>query len=166
MNTRPQATGHRPQDKPEARGQRPETATSSHQSRVTLTELTEWGEALGRRLKPGTIIALQGELGTGKTTLAQAICRGVGIREDVTSPTFSLVNEYRANDSSLFHLDLYRLAGPADLTNIAWDDIINSGSIVIVEWPERAGDRMPDEAMHIRLDYVPDDDSRRALTVG
>ena len=153
--SRPQATGHRPQQH-----------LPSHESRVTLAELTKWGEELGSRLSPGSIIALQGELGTGKTTLAQAICRGVGIREDVTSPTFALVNEYHVNGSSLFHLDLYRLAGPADLTNIAWDDIINSGAIVIIEWPERAGDRMPDEAMHIRLDYIPGDNSRRALTVG
>jgi tRNA threonylcarbamoyladenosine biosynthesis protein TsaE len=117
-------------------------------------------------LKPGSIIALQGELGTGKTTLAQSICRGVGIREDVTSPTFALVNEYHANDGSVFHLDLYRLNGPADLTNLGWDDIVNSGQIVIIEWPERAGDRMPDEAMRIRLDYIPGDDDRRRLTVG
>jgi tRNA threonylcarbamoyladenosine biosynthesis protein TsaE len=149
----------------EARGQRRDPLPS-HELRVTLAELTTWGEELGRRVSPGSIIALQGELGTGKTTLAQAICRGVGIREDVTSPTFALVNEYQLNGSSLFHLDLYRLAGPADLTNIAWDDIINSGSIVIVEWPERAGDRMPDEAMRIQLNYVPGDDTRRTLTVG
>ena len=152
--------------RPEARGQRSETATPSHESRVTLAELTKWGEELGRRLPRGAIITLQGELGTGKTTLAQAICRGLGIREDVTSPTFALVNEYQMDGSSLFHLDLYRLSGPSDLTNIAWDDIINSGSIVIVEWPERAGDRMPDEATRIQLDYIPGDDSRRALTVG
>ena len=113
----------------------------------------------------GTIVALQGDLGTGKTTLAQAICRGVGIHEDVTSPTFALVNEYHVDGGSLFHLDLYRLGGPADLTNLAWDDIINSGQIVIIEWPERAGDRMPDEAMRIHLDYVPGDEERRLLTV-
>ncbi len=152
--------------RPEARSQRPEDRETIHDSRVTIHELNDWGEQLGTRLKPGTIIALQGELGTGKTTLAQAICRGVGIREDVTSPTFALVNEYQLNGSSLFHLDLYRLSGPADLTNIGWDDIINSGSIVIVEWPERAGDRMPDEAMRIHLDYIPGDDTRRTLTVG
>ena len=149
--------------RPEARGQRPEGAV--YDSRLTLHELTDWGERLGASLKPGAIIALQGDLGTGKTTLAQAICRGVGIREDVTSPTFALVNEYHANGGSVFHLDLYRLAGPADLTNLAWDDIVNSGQIVIIEWPERAGDRMPDEAMRIRLDYIPDDDDRRLLTV-
>ena len=157
--------GQRPKERPQARGQTPEDRGSIHDSRFTIHELKDWGEQLGASLKPGTIIALQGELGTGKTTLAQAICRGVGILEDVTSPTFALVNEYQLNGSSLFHLDLYRLAGPADLTNIAWDDIINSGSIVIVEWPERAGDRMPVEAMRIHLDYIPGDDTRRTLTV-
>ena len=134
--------------------------------RLTLGELRDWGERLGASFNRGTIIALEGELGAGKTTLAQAICRGVGIREDVTSPTFALVNEYHVNGSSLFHLDLYRLNGPSDLTNLGWDDIINSGAIVIVEWPERAGERLPDEAMRIRLDYVPGDDTRRSLRVG
>ena len=147
----------------EARGQKPEVAGQVF--RFTLHELKDWGERLGASLKPGAIIALQGDLGTGKTTLAQAICRGVGIREDVTSPTFALVNEYHANDGSVFHLDLYRLNGPADLTNLAWDDIVNSGEIVIIEWPERAGDLMPDDAMRILLDYIPGDDDRRQLTV-
>ena len=137
---------------------------ASNDSPVTLDELKAFGERLGASLKPGTLIALQGDLGTGKTTLAQAICRGVGITEDVTSPTFALVNEYHVNGGSVFHLDLYRLSGPGDLTNLAWDDIINSGEIVIIEWPERAGDRLPDEAMRIRLDYIPGDDSRRLLT--
>ena len=150
----------------EARGQRSETAMPSQGLRLTLGELRDWGERLGASFNRGTIIALEGELGAGKTTLAQAICRGVGIREDVTSPTFALVNEYHVNGSSLFHLDLYRLNGPSDLTNLGWDDIINSGAIVIVEWPERAGDRLPDEAMRIRLDYVPGDDTRRSLSVG
>ena len=149
---------------PKAPGARPE-AHRSHESRVTRSELRAWGERLGASLQQGAIIALQGDLGTGKTTLAQAICRGVGIREDVTSPTFALVNEYRMNHGSVFHLDLYRLSGPADLTNLAWDDIINSGEIVIIEWSERAGDRMPDEARKIRLDYIPGDDDRRLLTV-
>jgi tRNA threonylcarbamoyladenosine biosynthesis protein TsaE len=170
--SRPEARGQRSDERPEARGERPKAGGDDrsdretiHDSRFTIHELRAWGEALGRSLKPGAIIALQGDLGTGKTTLAQAICRGVGIREDVTSPTFALVNEYHVNGGSVFHLDLYRLAGPADLTNLAWDDIVNSGQIVIIEWPERAGDRLPDEAMRIRLDYVPGDDDYRLLTV-
>jgi tRNA threonylcarbamoyl adenosine modification protein YjeE len=83
----------------------------------------------------------------------------------VTSPTFALVNEYHADTATVFHLDLYRLRGPEDLTNLAWDDIINSGAIVIVEWPDRAGDRLPDEAFRIRLDYVPGDDDHRRLSL-
>ena len=149
---------------PQAPGPKPQVQRS-HESRVTLSELQEWGENLGASLRPGAIIALQGDLGTGKTTLAQAICRGVGISEDVTSPTFALVNEYHVNGASVFHLDLYRLSGPADLTNLAWDDIINSGEIVIVEWPERAGERLPADAMRIRLDYITGDDTRRRLSV-
>jgi tRNA threonylcarbamoyladenosine biosynthesis protein TsaE len=148
--------------RPQAPSPKPH-AQRSHE--LTREQLDEWGEKLGASLRPGAIIALQGDLGTGKTTLAQAICRGVGISEDVTSPTFALVNEYHVNGASVFHLDLYRLSGPADLTNLAWDDIINSGEIVIVEWPERAGERLPADAMRIRLDYITGDDTRRRLSV-
>ena len=129
----------------------------------TLRELQEWGEAFGAGLAPGSIVTLEGELGAGKTTLAQAICRGVGIREDVTSPTFALVNEYQGGETTVFHLDLYRISGPGDLTNVGWDDIVNSGGIVIIEWPERAGARLPDESIRIRLEHLPADESRRRL---
>jgi tRNA threonylcarbamoyladenosine biosynthesis protein TsaE len=129
----------------------------------SIHELRDWGEAFGRELKPGSIVTLSGDLGAGKTTLAQAICRGVGVREDVTSPTFALVNEYHASATSVFHLDLYRLKGQDDLTNLGWDDIINSGAIVIVEWPDRAGDRMPDDALRIGLEHIPGDDDHRRL---
>lgn len=162
MTTRSEARGQRPQDRPEARGRRPEERPS-HRSPVTLTELQEWGEDFGRRLSPPAIVTLEGDLGSGKTTLAQAICRGVGIVEDVTSPTFSLVNEYQVGDTTLYHLDLYRLRGSGDLTNVGWDDIINSGGIVLIEWPERAGVLLPDESIRIRLEHIPGDDTRRQL---
>jgi tRNA threonylcarbamoyladenosine biosynthesis protein TsaE len=73
------------------------------------------------------------------------------------------VNEYHAERVTVFHLDLYRLKGPDDLTNLAWDDIVNSDAIVLVEWPDRAGDRLPDEAIRIRLEYIADDDDHRRL---
>jgi len=111
------------------------------------------------------LVTLEGDLGTGKTTLVQAMCRGVGIREDVTSPTFALVNEYQVDDRTVFHLDLYRLQGPDDLTNLGWDDIVNSDAIVFVEWPDRAGNRLPSDRIRIRLDHIPGDDSRRRLTL-
>lgn len=147
----------------EVRSKNSELTSPSHESRVTRHELLTWGEEFGRRLQAPAIISLEGDLGSGKTTLAQAICRGVGVRGDVTSPTFALVNEYHGERATVFHLDLYRLRGPDDLTNLAWDDIVNSGEIVLVEWPDRAGDRMPDEATRIRLEYIAGDDNHRRL---
>ena len=165
---RSEVRGQRSEGRPEAEGRRPEgpnSAPTIHDSRFTIHQLVIWGEELGRRLKAPVIVALEGELGAGKTTLAQAICRGVGIREDVTSPTFALVNEYHANGATVYHLDLYRLSGPDDLTNLAWDDIVNSGEIVLVEWPERAGSRLPADALRIRLEHIADDDDHRRLRV-
>ena len=127
--------------------------------------MREWGEQFGRNLNPPVIIALQGELGAGKTTLAQAICRGLGIREDVTSPTFALVNLYEVDGTTVYHLDLYRLSGPEDLTNLGWDDIVNSGEIVLIEWPERAGIRLPQDTIRLKLEYLPGDDSHRRLVI-
>jgi tRNA threonylcarbamoyladenosine biosynthesis protein TsaE len=120
---------------------------------------------MGRGLKAGDIVALEGDLGAGKTTLAQAICRGVGITEEVTSPTFALVNQYEGERGTVYHLDLYRLHGPGDLTNLGWDDIVNSQSIVIVEWPDRAGSRLPDGVIRVLLEYIENDDSRRRVTL-
>ena len=156
--------------RPETRGQSPEAADwpipTIHDSRLTIHELTAWGEELGRNLKAPAIITLEGELGAGKTTLVQAICRGVGIESDVTSPTFALVNEYQRNGATVYHLDLYRLNAAGDLTNLGWDDIVNSGAIVLIEWPERAGNRLPTDAIRIRLEYISGADDRRRLTVG
>jgi len=135
-------------------------------SRLTLHQLQDWGAELGRSLRAPAIITLEGDLGTGKTTLAQAMCRGVGVREDVTSPTFALVNEYQAERATVFHLDLYRLRGPDDLTNLAWDDIVNSDAIVLVEWPDRAGDRMPADVLKIRLEHIAGDENHRRVILG
>jgi tRNA threonylcarbamoyladenosine biosynthesis protein TsaE len=174
---RPRATGHGPQPSPKVRAQRSEDGdvVPSHESRfpipaienpiVTIDQLRAWGEKLGRTLRAPAVIALHGELGAGKTTLAQAICRGVGIREDVTSPTFALVNEYEVDGTTVYHLDLYRLNGPEDVTNLGWDDILNSGEIVLIEWPERAGIRLPQDTIRLRLEYIPGDDNHRRLTV-
>lgn len=147
--------------------ERADTKTSSptRQLELTLDQLRNWGESFGRDLKPGDIVALEGELGAGKTTLAQAICRGVGIAQDVTSPTFALVNQYKGERGSVYHLDLYRLSGPAELTNLAWDDIVNSGSIVIVEWPDRARDRLPRDIIRVQMEYIEGDDNRRRVTL-
>ncbi len=141
------------------------SAAVSRELRLTEPELAAWGEQFGRRAAPPLLIAIRGDLGAGKTTLARAICRGYGVNEPVTSPTFSLVHEYSAPRSPVYHLDLYRLNGPGDLTNLAWDDIVSDRALVIVEWPERAGERLPPSAVRVRLSHLPGDSGIRALQV-
>lgn len=129
-------------------------------------ELREWGRQLGRASVPPLMITLTGELGAGKTTLAQAICEGYGVEEPVTSPTYALVHRYSAPRSPVYHVDLYRLETPADLTNIGWDDLVSEHAIVLVEWPERAGSRIPPDHVPIDIDYVAADPNRRLLLAG
>ena len=134
---------------------------------LSLEELNAWGEALGARLTPGAVVTLQGELGTGKTTLVQAICRGYGVHEPVTSPTFALVHEYRAPRSAVRHLDLFRLEQPRELANIGWEDAFTAGALVLIEWPERAGaDAARDyrDATALRLSHVAGAPERRRLS--
>lgn len=143
----------------------PPSATRSH-LRLSESELAEWGEELGRSSVPPLVITLTGELGVGKTTLAKAICRGYGVKEDITSPTYALVHQYASERSPVFHIDLYRLDSRDQLTNLAWDDILGTRALVIVEWPERAEDGIPANHLPIDLSYVPDDPSRRILLAG
>ena len=133
---------------------------------MTRDELVAWGESFGRAVTPPLVVALAGDLGAGKTTLAQAICAGYGVTEPVTSPTFAIVHRYEAPRSPVYHLDLYRLDRPAELVNIGWDEIVMSNALVIVEWPERAGDLVPADHVPIDLEHVADDDGRRILLAG
>jgi tRNA threonylcarbamoyladenosine biosynthesis protein TsaE len=132
---------------------------------LTLPELVAWGESLGRASHPPLVMTLAGDLGAGKTTLAQAICRGYGVTEPVTSPTFALVHRYDAPRSAVYHLDLYRLRGPEELTNIAWDEIVASHALVLIEWPERARGALPAH-VPIDLEHLPGDSTRRVLLAG
>jgi tRNA threonylcarbamoyladenosine biosynthesis protein TsaE len=84
----------------------------------------------------------------------------------VTSPTFALVHRYEAPKSPVYHLDLYRLKSPDDLTNIGWDEIVGGEALVLIEWPERAADRIPHDHAPISLQHLPDDPSRRVLYAG
>ena len=129
-------------------------------------ELADWGRRLGRMVEPPLLITVTGELGAGKTTLVQAICRGYGVTQDVTSPTFALVHRYDAPKSPVYHLDLYRLERPDDLTNIGWDDVLAEEALVLVEWPERAGMRLPHDHVPLSLQHLPHDPTRRLLYAG
>ena len=143
----------------------PPRAESGH-LKLTETELRTWGGELGRSASPPLLITLTGELGTGKTTLAQSICLGYGVLEEVTSPTYALVHQYSAPRSAVFHIDLYRIESPDQLTNIGWDEIVMARALIVVEWPERAGTRLPEDHLPIDLDYVPGDQTRRILLAG
>jgi tRNA threonylcarbamoyladenosine biosynthesis protein TsaE len=134
--------------------------------KLTERELREWGENLGRSIHPPLLITLTGELGAGKTTLAQAICLGYGVKEPITSPTYALVQEYSAPHSAVFHIDLYRVESPTQLTNLGWDDIMAARALVLVEWPERAGARLPEDHLPIDIDYIVGDATRRIPLAG
>jgi tRNA threonylcarbamoyl adenosine modification protein YjeE len=126
--------------------------------------LVAWGEQLGDSLVAPAVLTLSGDLGAGKTTLVQAICRGYGVEEPVTSPTFALVHRYAAVRSPVYHLDLYRLKGAQDLANIGWDDLLDERAIVLVEWPDRAEGALPEDARAIRLEHVERDPDLRRVT--
>ena len=133
---------------------------------MTEKELSEWGTRFGAAINPPLVVTVSGELGAGKTTLIQAICRGYGVDEDVTSPTFALVHEYHALRSRVYHLDLYRLRDETELTNIGWDEIMEAEALILIEWPERAGSRIPRDHAPISLQHLPDDRDRRLLYAG
>jgi len=129
-------------------------------------ELISWGERFGKSARPPLIVTIAGDLGAGKTTLVQAICRGYGVTDEVTSPTFALVHQYSAPRSPVFHLDLYRLKSVDELTNLGWDETMVENALVLIEWPERAGDRVPHLHVPISLQHLPHDASRRLLYAG
>ncbi|MCD4718862.1 MAG: tRNA (adenosine(37)-N6)-threonylcarbamoyltransferase complex ATPase subunit type 1 TsaE [Desulfobacula sp.] len=96
------------------------------------------GEAVGKEISQGICIALQGELGAGKTTFVQGLAKGLGISEKyyITSPTFNIINEYPIHSLTLCHLDLYRLESENELEDIGFDDLVDDTHIIVVEWPE------------------------------
>ena len=107
-------------------------------------ETEKIGENLAIRLRPGDVIAYQGDLGAGKTAFTRGLARGLGIREAVTSPTYTIVNEYLSGRMPLFHFDMYRLRSADDLFDIGWDDYLERGGVCAVEWSENVEEAMED----------------------
>ena len=123
-------------------------------------ELNRFGEELGRALRAPAVIGLSGELGTGKTTLVQAICRGLGAHALATSPTYALVHHYDASGTAVYHVDCYRLTAPDQARDLGFDDMVREGAIVLIEWPERAGPWAPPLDRHFQLSYGEEPDAR------
>ena len=122
------------------------------------------GAALGKILTPGTVIAYRGDLGAGKTAFTRGLARGLGYTELVTSPTYTIVNEYLGGRIPLFHFDMYRLASSDDLWDIGWDDYLDRGGICAVEWSENVADAMED-AIRITI-HKTGTESRRIVMEG
>ncbi|NJN68825.1 MAG: tRNA (adenosine(37)-N6)-threonylcarbamoyltransferase complex ATPase subunit type 1 TsaE [Chloroflexaceae bacterium] len=133
----------------------------SHSS--TQTEYI--GQRLGDLLQQGDVLLLLGEIGVGKTHLAKGIVQGMGSSDLVTSPSFVLVNEYRAGPRwpglRIYHLDLYRIGDAAEVTTIGLDDMLDGAGVCLIEWAERAADWLPVE--HLAISLRPLDETRRVL---
>lgn len=122
------------------------------------------GETLGKRLRPGTVLAFRGDLGMGKTAFTRGLARGLGCTGRVTSPTFTIVNEYEGK-IPLFHFDMYRLPDSDALFDIGWEDYLGRGGVCAVEWSERVGDALPEDTVWVSIARRPESDDWRTITV-
>ena len=122
------------------------------------------GAALGHILPAGTVIAYRGDLGAGKTAFTRGLALGLGYRDMVTSPTYTIVNEYLGGRLPLFHFDMYRLASSDDLWDIGWDDYLDRGGICAVEWSENVAEAMEDPVT-VTIEKLGDT-SRRIIVEG
>jgi tRNA threonylcarbamoyladenosine biosynthesis protein TsaE len=122
---------------------------------INISSLQELDNAAAQFLKlvgEHAVIAFSGEMGAGKTTFIQALCRNLGIKVEVNSPTFSLVNEYFTPvGDSIFHFDLYRIETPDELFDIGYEEYFYSGSLCLIEWPEKARNLIPDDALWVHI---------------
>lgn len=126
-----------------------------------LEETEKFGIFLGENLKPGDVVCLNGDLGAGKTTLTKSIAKGLGIDDYVTSPTFTIVNEYYGN-INLYHIDTYRLDDKIDVDYLGFDEYFYSDGVTIVEWADKIRDALPEEYMEINISSK---DNKRILDI-
>ncbi len=134
---------------------------------TTLQETINLGQHLGQKADKGDVITLEGDLGAGKTTLTQAIGMGLEVPSDfyITSPTFTLLQEYPGR-IPLYHMDLYRLGSEEEIEELGLDEYLygSSNGLAVIEWPERLGNLMPENRLHIQLDFAKEADTARTAT--
>ena len=123
------------------------------------------GAALGRVLTPGTILAYRGDLGAGKTAFTRGLAKGLGYADSVTSPTYTIVNEYVGGRLPLFHFDMYRLRSADDLWGIGWDDYLDRGGVCAVEWSENVAEAMED-AVFVTIEKIGETSRRITIEGG
>ena len=126
------------------------------------TQTEEIGAALGKIIEPGTVIAYRGDLGAGKTAFTRGLAKGLGCTEIVTSPTYTIVNEYLGGRIPLFHFDMYRLRCGDDLWDIGWEDYLDRGGICAVEWSENVADAL-EEPLTVTIEKTGEES--RCITI-
>ena len=122
------------------------------------------GKIIGENLSNGDVVALIGELGSGKTCITQGIARGIGVPEEyqITSPTFTLINEYPGK-TILYHVDIYRLSGSQDLEDMGYEEYFYTDGIIVIEWAEKIKELLPEDCFYIHLRYL--DENKRELKI-
>ena len=131
---------------------------------TVITKSPEQTELLGKKLaaflRPGDVIAYYGDLGAGKTAFTRGLAAGLGIREAVTSPTYTIVNEYLSGRMPLFHFDMYRLSSSEELFDIGWEDYLARGGVCAVEWSENVAEAMETGTIRVSIRREGDENSR------
>ena len=123
------------------------------------------GCALAARLAPGAVVAFSGDLGAGKTAFVRGMARGLGISQRVTSPTFTIVNEYEGGRLPLFHFDMYRLTDADALFDIGWEDYLDRDGVCAVEWSEQVSEALPPDTVYVTIARLPEDEHARHITI-
>ena len=127
---------------------------------ASVEETEALGQELVQKMAPGTVVAFTGDLGAGKTAFVRGMARGLGITQRVTSPTFTIVNEYEGGTLPLFHFDMYRLLSPEELFDIGWEDFLSRKGICAVEWSENIQDALEADTIYIDIRRGQRDDQR------
>ena len=120
----------------------------------------EFGLALGKSAKPGQVLALIGDLGTGKTTLTKYIAQGLGIKEHIQSPTFTIIREYQSGRLPLYHFDVYRIADPDELFNIGAHEYFDGEGLCVVEWADLVEEELTEDTLYIYIEYGSEEGER------
>ena len=118
------------------------------------------GEAIGQAAEPGTVVALIGDLGTGKTTLTKSIARGLGVTETVTSPTFNIIREYKSGRIPLYHFDVYRIGDPDEMFELGYEEYFYGDGICVVEWADIIEELLPEDAVIIHIERGASEEER------
>ena len=125
-----------------------------------IEETNALGAELAEGLKAGNVVALIGDLGTGKTTLTKAIAKGLGVAEELSSPTFNVVKEYRSGRLPLYHFDVYRINDPDELFELGFDEYLHGDGVCLIEWADLVEDLLPEDCLKINISFGNSEDER------